>query len=85
MVHTHTIEVATTEQGDAHDVTSAVTAAVGASGVARGVATMRDGSAGARRRRVSRFISPLYRPPPVRETRQEMCRPISERSVRDDS
>ena len=83
MVHTHTIEVATTEQGDAHDVTSAVTAAVGASGVARGVATMRDGSAGARRQHMSRFISPLYRPPQCE--RAKNVQPISERSVRDDS
>ena len=40
MVHTHSTEVATTGQGDAHDLTSAVADALAASGVARGLATV---------------------------------------------
>ena len=40
MVATHTHEVSTTGQGDAHDLTPAVSKALGSSGVTAGVATV---------------------------------------------
>ena len=40
MVATHTHEVSTTGQGDAHDLTAAVSKAVGGSGLTAGVATV---------------------------------------------
>jgi secondary thiamine-phosphate synthase enzyme len=40
MVSTHTHEVSTTGQGDAHDLTAAISKAVGSSGLTAGVATV---------------------------------------------